>query len=207
MTFNAGAMPPTLTMKPDSTLFRLFVLALTLGATTVMAAANDPWDKSRRFNDYYEEEPEWEEAAEVTPPTFPADADLVPIYVSAVQTNQYLIDAKSLSMGANQVVRYTLVVRTAGGAVNISFEGMRCESREWKTYAVGHKAAEAGQSGTWSKARRSEWRPVENKPTNRHHAALSKDYFCPNGSSLRNADEGVDALRKGGHPDVPGNRK
>ncbi len=187
-------------------MFRLCAISLAFVATSALAAVNDPWNKPR-FNDYYEEEKEWEEAVEVTPPIFPADADLLPIYVSAVQTNQYLVDTKSLSLGSDLVIRYTLVVRTSGGAQNITYEGMRCDSREWKTYAVGRRAPDTTAGGLWTKARISEWRPVENKPTNRHHAALSKDYFCPNGSALRTAEEGVDALRKGGHPDVPGNRK
>lgn len=166
------------------------------------AFALDDW-RDKRFNDYWEEPVEWAEA-EVKPPAWPQDADLVPIYVSAVQTNQYFVDSKSVSLGPDQVVRYTLVVRTAGGAQNLSFEGMRCETREWKTYATGRATASGGQ---WVPARIAEWRPIENKPVNRHHAALSKDYFCPNGSSLRNTEDGLNALRLGGHPDVPGNRK
>ena len=35
---------------------------------------------------------------------------------------------------------------------------------------------------------------------NRHHAALSRDYFCPGGVPIFKADEGRDALRRGKHP-------
>jgi hypothetical protein len=175
----------------------LAILALTQLAP---ALAIDPLNPGRKFNDFWEDEKEWKEA-EIEPPAFPADANLVPIYVSAVATNQYLIDKASLAVGGDGVVRYTLVVRTPGGAQNISFEGMRCETREWKTYATGRVTPEGS---VWSKARMNQWRPVENKPVNRHHAAISKDFFCPMGNPIYTADEGRDALRRGGHPSVPG---
>lgn len=177
-------------------------LLAVVGMSAALAATNDPF-KEKRFNDYWEEPEEWTED-EIVPPALPDDASLVPIYVSAVQTNEYLVDLKSVNLGKDQVVRYTLVVRTSGGARNVSYEGMRCETREWKTYATVRTTAEGS---VWAKTRLGQWRPVENKAVNRHHAAISKDFFCPNGSSLRSTEEGIDALRRGGHPEVPGNRR
>jgi hypothetical protein len=89
-----------------------------------------------------------------------------------------------------------LVVKTSGGATNVSFEGMRCKELTWKHYATG------GSDGTWTKSRatRAEWRPIENKPVNRHHAAISRDLFCPIGSPIQTAEEGRNALRLGKHP-------
>lgn len=129
-------------------------------------------------------------------PGFPQEVNLLEFYVSATTTHKYFIDASTLSVGKDGVVRYTLVIRTSGGSTNVTYEGMRCESREYKIYATGHR------DGTWALARRSEWRPVENKPTNRHHAALSRDYFCPVGNAIYTADEGREALRLGKHPNA-----
>jgi hypothetical protein len=139
--------------------------------------------------------PAWAEEA-LQLPSFPLDANLREIYVSATTSHKFFIDAATLSVGKDGVVRYTLVVRTSGGATNITFEGMRCESLEFKVYATGHR------NGTWVPARRSDWRPVENKPTNRHHAALSRDFFCPVGTAIYSADEGREALRLGKHPNA-----
>lgn len=141
--------------------------------------------------------PKWEEEA-LQLPAFPQEANLREFYVSATTTHKYYIDAATLSVGKDGVVRYTLVVRTSGGATNITYEGMRCESREYKIYATGQGLG----NGTWTQARRSAWRPVENKPTNRHHAALSRDYFCPVGNAIYTADEGREALRLGKHPNA-----
>ena len=145
-----------------------------------------------------EEEKPWQEL-EIDPPAFPKQENLREFYVSAVATNKYLIDASTLAVGADGVVRYVLVVKTSGGATNVSFEGIRCQERTWKHYATGRS-----DSATWttSRAARNDWRPIENKPVNRHHAALSRDLFCPSGSAIKSADEGRNALRLGKHPNA-----
>lgn len=145
--------------------------------------------------------PKWAEA-ELQLPAFPQEANLRGFPVSELTTHRFFIDAASLSVGADGVVRYVLVVRTSGGATNISYEGIRCESRELKIYASGRQDAQGGQGGEWSPARRSEWRRIENKPVNRHHAALARDFFCPLGTPIRTPAEGQEALRLGRHPEV-----
>lgn len=137
--------------------------------------------------------PPWEEEA-VQLPAYPQEANLREFYVSPTTTHKFFIDASTLSVGKDRVVRYVLVVRTRGGATNTTYEGMRCESGEYKIFATGHR------DGTWVLARGSTWRPIENKPTNRQHAALSREYFCPVGTSILTPAEGQEALRLGKHP-------
>lgn len=168
---------------------RLWIALLGFFAASAVLAA--PWQREQDDPDA----PQWAEA-EVALPAFPQEANLRPFYVSEMTTHKFLIDASSLSVGKDGVVRYVLVVHTRGGATNISFEGIRCESRELKIYAIGR------QDGTWAKMRKSEWRLIENKPVNRQHAALSREMFCPNGIPLRSAAEGLEALRLGKHPDA-----
>ena len=145
-----------------------------------------------------EDENAWQEQA-IEPPAFPRQENLKEFYVSALATNKYFIDASTLAVGADGVVRYVLVVQTSGGATNVSFEGIRCRERSWKHYATGRS-----DGATWamSRAARNDWRPIENKPVNRHHAALSRDLFCPSGSAIQSADEGRNALRLGKHPNA-----
>ena len=173
----------------------VFLLAGVVGSAA--AQAPDPYKYGRQqYNDSEEEAPRQE--LEVEPPAFPKQEDLREFYVSAATTNKYFIDASTLTVGTDGVVRYVLVVLTAGGATNVSFEGMRCKDLGWKHYATGQS------DSTWTKSRasRNEWRPVENKSVNRHHAALSRDYFCPMGNAIRTADEGRNALRLGKHPNA-----
>jgi hypothetical protein len=137
----------------------------------------------------------WVEA-DLALPAYPADADLVEFNVSAATTNKYFIDSKSISVGSDGVVRYSLVILTSGGATNVTYEGIRCSAREFRAFAIGRS------DRTWSPSRLSTWKPIENKPINRHHAALSHDFFCPRGVPIYRADDGRKALRRGIHPDA-----
>lgn len=139
----------------------------------------------------------WVEEEAVLPP-FPQEGNLLEFYVSAVTSNRFFIDATSISVGKDGVVRYVLMVRSERGATNITYEGIRCSSRELKVYATGH------QDGTWAKARLDKWRALENKQVNRHHATLGRELFCAGGMPVRTAAEGVEALRLGRHPEAAG---
>lgn len=158
----------------------------------LIAASASPQLRHLPAND--EPEPGRDAERELSLPALPRQENLIEFYVSATASNRFFIDAASLSVGPDGVVRYSLVVKAAGGATNISFEGMRCGSGEYKILATGRN------DGIWAKARTDAWRPIENKPINRHHAALNRDFFCPNGLPVANMKEAVDALRHGQHP-------
>lgn len=114
----------------------------------------------------------WREL-EVKLPPHPRSANIIAFDVSAASSNRFYIDPESISVGGDGVVRYTVVVRSPGGAENISYEGIRCETREQKYYAFGRR------DGTWANARSGEWRYIEYKDINRQHGVLYLDYFCP----------------------------
>jgi hypothetical protein len=135
----------------------------------------------------------WQEVA-VELPAPPLEGNLLPFYVGAATYNEFFVDGASLSVGADGVVRYVLVVQTPGGARNVTYEGLRCETKERRLYASGRP------DGTWAKSRNEEWRRIQNRATNRHHAALAFDYFCPSGGIVRDGAEARDALLRGGHP-------
>ena len=124
-------------------------------------------------------------------PTYPQDADLVEFSVGPAGSHRYFIDAKTLAVGADGVVRYALVVKSAGGAASASYEGIRCSEKTYRIYATG-----AG--GQWT-SRPTAWRPIEPRSIQRWHNALWREYFCPLGNPIHSAAEGVDALRRGDH--------
>lgn len=139
----------------------------------------------------------WKESGYALP-AFPKDENLLEFYVSATANAQYFIDQSSISTGGNDnVVRYVMVIKTAGGATNISYEGIRCDQTQLRIYATGRS------DGTWVEARNSNWRPLKNQSLNRHQGALARNYFCPNYIPIFTADEGRNALRRGAHPDAP----
>jgi hypothetical protein len=114
----------------------------------------------------------WSELVADLPP-YPSDTTLIPLEIDVVTPHRYFVDAKSVSTGKDGVVRYTLVVKTAGGATNISFEGIRCDSAEQKYYAIGRPA-----DRSWARARDPQWRAFSVRQGGVHHASLYQWYFC-----------------------------
>ncbi|HEV2007167.1 MAG TPA: CNP1-like family protein [Burkholderiales bacterium] len=114
----------------------------------------------------------WREL-EVKLPPYPKFGNTIAFDVSAASNNRFYIDPESIAVGSDGVVRYTVVVRSPGGAENISYEGIRCETREQKYYAFWRR------DGTWANARSGEWRYIVSKDINRQHGVLYLDYFCP----------------------------
>ncbi len=140
-------------------------------------------------------ERDWREAA-ITLPEFPQAERLVEFYVSASTSFRFFIDPKTLMVGDDGVIRYVLVARSASGARNVSFEGIRCKTGEFKQYATGRDDA------SWVERRGAEWVPIDSKTVNRQHQALRSEYFCPRGVPIHTAAEGIDALRRAGHPNA-----
>lgn len=140
---------------------------------------------------------QWQEIKTALPAA-PQEGNLLPFYVSAIDRNQFLVDASSLTVGSDGVVRYVMVIVTPGGARNVTFEGMRCETREHKIYAVGHA------DGSWVKARSGDWRRIQEVAANGYHARLFLDYFCAGGVIASSPAEIVSALKGGGQARVFG---
>lgn len=136
-----------------------------------------------------EEKPEVEAQAQLPDP--PKADNLIEFYVSEVTTNRFFVDSASLSVGADGAIRYTAVIKSAAGARNVSFEGIRCGSWERRLYAFGRP------DNSWSKARNSAWAPVTTTGPSRYQYVLMREYFCPDGIPIRDAVQGLEALRRG----------
>lgn len=149
-----------------------------------------------KFEHDFEEKP-WVELEAQLPPA-PKPENLLPFFVSSATENRFFIDSASLSRGDDEVLRYTLVIKSSSGAVNVSYEGMRCSSRELKRYAFGRTG------GSWSKARNTKWEPISYQDVNRQHHMLYDDFLCPRGIAVKTAKEAIDAIKKGGHPEASG---
>lgn len=136
------------------------------------------------------DEKSWVEI-EVQLPSFPEKGNLIPFRVGAISDTKYLIDGNSLSVGADGVIRYALVVVSSEGAQNISYEGMRCATAERRFYAFGRS------DQTWSKARNNQWVKIQGS-SNSHHVELYFNHFCSAGIvSVRNAEDARRVLRNG----------
>ena len=138
--------------------------------------------------DLIDQDADWSEML-LTMPQGPKETALLPIQVGPTASQRFFIDSQSVSVSKDGVVRYTLISVGNGGAKNISYEGLRCESREKRLYAFGR------QDGSWSKARSSSWGKINPKALNTQHATLANDYFCMASTVAGTAAQIVKRLR------------
>ena len=164
------------------------MLALAAIAAPALAQPKSDWEVE------YEKR-SWQEA-DLVLPAYPKNEDLVEFFVSAATPFHFYLDGKSLSVGKDGVVRYTLVTRSPAGAVSVSYEGIRCDPAGVRTYAYGRTG-----DRTWSQ-RPGAWRPIVRMEVQRWHLALWSEYLCPEQHPIATPAEGVAALRRGGHPDA-----
>jgi CNP1-like family len=127
-------------------------------------------------------------------PAPPKTEDLLEFDPGRPATLRFYIDPASLSVGTDAIVRFTVVVRGEGTASNVSYEAIRCKTRERKVYAYGRA------DGTWSAVRAPLWTTISGLTSDGHRFVLYENYFCPSRQIIASAREGVEALRRAGHP-------
>ncbi|MBN3758632.1 hypothetical protein G3N95_37375 [Paraburkholderia sp. Tr-20389] len=125
----------------------------------------------------------WTEKKVDALPAMPQPANLLPFTVSQNTPLQFSVDAKSLTVDSDGVVRYTVVITSPSGARNVNYEGIRCEDYSWKLYA-GLNADHDG----WDRTVENEWTRIENGDLNAYHATLYQDYFCTSKLPVGKAD-------------------
>lgn len=163
-----------------------------LAAAFLLGALAPPAQPQSRSGDADSDEDgkSWKEI-EATMPAYPKAETLVPFNGGGASAHRFFVDAQSLSIGADGVVRYTLVVKTTGGATNVTYEGMRCAERQQKTYAVGQANA------AWLRARNPQWRRIEHQSVNNHHGVLYTDFLCLGKEPAKSVKDVLQQLRYG----------
>jgi hypothetical protein len=108
-----------------------------------------------------------------------------------------LVDKSRITVNPDDyVVRAWLWTRSDSGFEKGSFEGYRCDTREYKIYAW----ANPGRKPPVTKVSRPLWKSVK-KGNYSYRAELLDDYFCGY-RELRNANQIVDALTGEFHRDI-----
>lgn len=132
---------------------------------------------------------EWKEL-EIRLPQFPKPENLITAEVSGLTGFAFFVDVKSIDVGQDGVVRFVVLARSAGGAENISFEGIRCSTRERKLYAVGRA------NGTWFSPKAPEWVNFQASRVNSYHDSFARQYFCVERTPVLNSAKAIELLRK-----------
>ena len=127
-------------------------------------------------------------------PEYPNPANYLPFEVSAVTPFTFFVDAKSISVAPNAIVRYTLIAKSSDGALNVSYESMRCTDGNFRVYAYG------SVGNSWFEVRNPKWELIRTDRRNPQRAVLFNDYFCPLTGYIANAADAVRVLKSGGNP-------
>ncbi len=131
---------------------------------------------------------EWKEGTVPAPPDF-SSARLASFDVSVHSELRYGLIPDSLQVGDDGVVRYVIVAQSRSGAVNVLYEGVRCNTREMRTYARWSPNSSPLPSpftqadGEWRTVERVDWIGLTTAPQARPALALARTALC-DGSTL-----------------------
>jgi hypothetical protein len=195
------SMPPLLArlLEPrqcfEETILKALALVVACVATGALLAgcssASKPTNKDdSAFVYLLDRKGNWVENQVDTLPPLPQESNLLPFEVSGNTPLQFAIDRNSLSVGTDGVVRDTVVVTSPSGARNVNYEGIRCDTYEWRLYA-GLNA----DHDDWDRTVANEFSRIENGALNAYHAALYQDYMCANKMPTGKAAQIVENIR------------
>jgi len=177
-------------MKNSFPRIALFCSALALVLTsmlvsgTAQAAHQLPQD-----NTNVPDAPKWVEAPTTSAPEF-SMAHLLAIDMPPHLSLKISIDPDTLMVGGDGVVRYVVVMTGSSGVSNAFYEGIRCETREVKTYA------RRSSSGDWTMTTAPVWRGLEDNMPSHHAQAMASQGVCT-ASTAGTREEILRALDKG----------
>ena len=161
-------------------MFALYGAVLLLPFSTIVFA--DTWDKLDSFSHEYEENDNaaedfvWKEEGNNLP-DYPQDSDLLAVAgPPAYQNYQYLIDEKSLKVGQDGVIRYSIVIRSPGGADNVMYDGLRCTTQQLKNYAYG--STDMNGRKKFIKRQSVEWKTFRSSGVTAYAPIFVTNYFC-----------------------------
>jgi len=177
----------------------LFLMLILMICGIISQANADIWDELKSHDDKVHEYDEdlyefedyiWKEG-KTGLPDYPVDKNLLAIQgPSEYQNYQYLIDVKNLRADPDGVVRYTIVISAPSGSQNVMFEGLRCSSGEYKTYAYGN-------ANRFIKKKTISWRRVNSRNVMGYTRSLADNYFCNNLGEVLKRHEIVQNIKYG----------
>ena len=92
------------------------------------------------------------------------------------------IDTTSIQLGSDKVMRYVMAIKNPSGTQQIKYEGIRCDTVEYKVF--GHVNPE----GKWV-LEGTDWKPIPKGGYNQYQATLAWEGFCSgNGPNYNTAD-------------------
>lgn len=153
----------------------------------VAFAANSPITAGSTADD---DAPAWQEGP-VPAPAAPALDKLAPFKLEMATNLRWALDANSVSLGRDGVIRYVLVATSDSGAANVLYEGIRCGTAEVRTYA--RWTAEAG----WKDNESATWQPLAFRGATRRAMLMARGGLCDGKTLPSDARRAIRELQQG----------
>ncbi|KQP21327.1 CNP1-like family protein [Pseudorhodoferax sp. Leaf265] len=145
-------------------------LAAWLAAGALCAATASAQSISKEYNSNAPDAPEWVENEAPAAPAFDMGR-LVDVTVDAQGALRYGIDPATLQIGKDGVVRYVMVARSTSGAMTAMYEGIRCDTGEYKLYARYNV-------DKWTPVGKPEWKSLWESTRIKYPLAFARQGGC-----------------------------
>ncbi len=134
-------------------------------------------------------DPDWRELDAPPPPALKTER-LIAIDMP-LSLLRFGVDPASVSLSSDGIVRYVVVAASSSGAINASYEGVRCATGQFKVYARHNP-----DSG-WVRAQ-GEWRSLQDPAlASRHSLEIARNGACMGRGTAPTAAQIVRDLRGG----------
>ena len=121
----------------------------------------------------------------------PNKSTLQPFYVTQTTIFKFAVDTNSILIGADGITRYIVVITNPSGGQQSQYEGIRCDSFQWRLYGVY-------ESSSWRENPLSSWKAIERDIPNRYQASLAQGAFCNFNSQEKNINTILSSLNPNG---------
>lgn len=121
----------------------------------------------------------------------PNKAATVPFYVSQGTIFKFSIDTNSILIGADGITRYIVIITNPSGGQQIQYEGIRCDSNQWRLYGTY-------EGGIWKENPLGSWNNIQSKIVNRYQDSLASGAFCNINSQEKDLKAVVKSLNPNG---------
>ena len=156
-------------------------LVLACAVSGIQIDAHAQTDESGRYKQdgyKYEKPQAWNELDVVLP--LPPQKNQFSLFQTTSQSGfRFLVDVSSIQLGEDGVVRMVLLTVSPKGSENITYEGFRCETAEYKFYASSF-----GFDKAWMPVKNPQWRGAFYQTANGYRGDLLKYYICIYGANL-----------------------
>jgi hypothetical protein len=129
----------------------------------------------------------FKEGATTMPLNPPNNSTLQPFYVTETTIFKFAVDTNSIRIGADGITRYIVVITNPSGGQQSQYEGIRCDSFQWRLYGTYETTG-------WRENPLGSWAAIKPNTPNRYQAALAQGAFCNFNSQEKNIDSILKSL-------------